>query len=436
MQRRRPESGFALLLVFAMAAAIAITMYMEMPNIVFEAQRQREELLIERGEQYKRAVQLYVRKFAGRYPPSIDALENTNEMRFLRHRYDDPMTGKKEWRLIHISGGVFTDSLVNKPKLQKDQQKEASVNTFITEGPAIGSTIQSQQSAGAGSVWMRARRKMVASGSPGDAGSEEQPPDGSTPPEVAAPPAAMTTPQQPATFGQMQPQTSPNSPQGAAAQSTPMGSTGMNAQSGFAGPGIATQGPNQAVNMIQQILTRPRPGGLAGTGGMGGTGTQFGNGIAGVASTLEESGIKNYNERSKYNEWEFVYDVSKDKTGTGGVAAGGLQPGGSPMGSSSGSSGGTGQSGSFGQSGGFSSPFSIGGSRGNPTSPGGTAGQSGSGAQSGSGGFGSGFGSGFGGGGFGGSGSTTTPTNPPPPAKGQQQQQPTQTQQPPNPNPQ
>ena len=57
------ESGFAMLLVFAMAAAVAIMLYLELPRVAFEAQRSREQLLIERGEQYKRAIQLYFRKF-------------------------------------------------------------------------------------------------------------------------------------------------------------------------------------------------------------------------------------------------------------------------------------------------------------------------------------------------------------------------------------
>ncbi|HET9319292.1 MAG TPA: hypothetical protein VFO27_05940, partial [Bryobacteraceae bacterium] len=83
--RRRGESGFALLLVFVMAATIAIMLYMELPRVAFEAQRNKEELLIERGEQYKRAIQLYFRKLKT-YPASIDALENTNNVRFLRRR--------------------------------------------------------------------------------------------------------------------------------------------------------------------------------------------------------------------------------------------------------------------------------------------------------------------------------------------------------------
>src|SRR5579864_574695 len=137
------DSGFALLLVFAMAAAVAIMLYMELPRVAFEAQRNKEELLIERGEQYKRAIQLYFRKFKT-YPASIEQLENTNNVRFLRRRYPDPLTGKGEWRLIHVGpGGVFTDSLTQKPK--KNDKPGANQNTFITEGPAIGSALPENQ---------------------------------------------------------------------------------------------------------------------------------------------------------------------------------------------------------------------------------------------------------------------------------------------------
>ena len=108
-----PESGYAMLLVFLMAAMIAIALYNEMPRVAFEAQRAKEQLLIERGEQYKRAIQLFVRKMS-RYPATIEELESTNNIRFLRKRYVDPMTGKDKWRLIHINGGVLTDSIVQK----------------------------------------------------------------------------------------------------------------------------------------------------------------------------------------------------------------------------------------------------------------------------------------------------------------------------------
>lgn len=53
-------------------------------------------------EQYVRAIQLYQRKFPGQYPASIKVLESTNNMRFLRHVYIDPLTGKADYKLIHL----------------------------------------------------------------------------------------------------------------------------------------------------------------------------------------------------------------------------------------------------------------------------------------------------------------------------------------------
>ena len=114
-RRKGQESGFALLFVLLAAAMIAIFLYSQMPNVAFEGQRQKEADLVAHGEQYKRAIKLFFRQF-GRYPPSIDALENTNNIRFLRRRFKDPMTGKDDWRFIHAGGpGLFTDSLTKKP---------------------------------------------------------------------------------------------------------------------------------------------------------------------------------------------------------------------------------------------------------------------------------------------------------------------------------
>ena len=84
--KKSRESGFAMLLVFLMAATIAITLYLEIPRVAFKAQRQKEQLLIERGEQYKRAIQLFVR-VNGRYPGDLKDLENFNNRRFLRHKF-------------------------------------------------------------------------------------------------------------------------------------------------------------------------------------------------------------------------------------------------------------------------------------------------------------------------------------------------------------
>src|SRR3954447_16325313 len=109
------ESGSALLIVFVFAAVIAIMLYRELPVDAFEAQRQKEELLVDRGNEYARGVKLFVRK-VGQYPQSFDALENTNRMRVLRRRFKDPMTGKDDWRLLHAGpGGMLIDSKVKSP---------------------------------------------------------------------------------------------------------------------------------------------------------------------------------------------------------------------------------------------------------------------------------------------------------------------------------
>jgi hypothetical protein len=76
------------------------------------------------------------------------------------------------------------------------------------------------------------------------------------------------------------------------------------------------------LEMINRILTTPRSNTMQAPGAPG---LQIGGGIAGFASMLEAPSIKIYNERQKYNEWEFIYDMKKDKRLLG-AAAGGMNP--------------------------------------------------------------------------------------------------------------
>jgi type II secretory pathway pseudopilin PulG len=376
------QRGFALLLVFVLAAAIAITLYTELPRVAFEAQRNKEEMLIERGEQYTRAIQLYVRKVK-KYPATIEELENTNQIRFLRKRYNDPMTGKSEWRLVHVGpGGVFTDSLTHKPPAAKEEEK--AVNTFVTEAAPLGSTAQQAQTGPGFPLVRPSDRVLRPGGLPGQptdplnpqlnaqqqAGypqsgvgnfqnfqnPNQQPgavplPPGmpGLPPGVMAPSGAYPpgfNPQQPgfnpqAGFNPQQPGFNPQQQQfqtgfglppqpvvypGQPANSQTGGvspypySTQPGAQGGAAPigqPGTTPNpagppGQNQALSLINQILTTPR-GPPAGAAASQPLGTQIGGGIAGIASTVEREGIKVYNDKEKYNEWEFLYDLTQDK---------------------------------------------------------------------------------------------------------------------------
>jgi len=44
-----------------------------------------------------------------------------------------------------------------------------------------------------------------------------------------------------------------------------------------------------------------------------GQGQVMGGGLVGIASTVDAEGIMVYNDRTNYSEWEFIYDVTKDR---------------------------------------------------------------------------------------------------------------------------
>jgi len=95
------EAGFALVWVVFMLAVMMLALTVAAPKIAKSIQRDREVETMHRGKQYSRAVKLYYKKF-GRYPPNQDALVKTNEIRFLRKKYLDPMTGKDDWKPIPL----------------------------------------------------------------------------------------------------------------------------------------------------------------------------------------------------------------------------------------------------------------------------------------------------------------------------------------------
>ena len=94
------EQGYMLLAVIVMLALMVVAAAAAAPDIAMSIRREREAELIHRGTQYMRAIQHYYKQF-GRYPMRIEDLENSNNMRFLRRRYKDPITGK-DFRLLHF----------------------------------------------------------------------------------------------------------------------------------------------------------------------------------------------------------------------------------------------------------------------------------------------------------------------------------------------
>ena len=398
MKRRRGnESGFALLLVFLMAAIIAITLYMEIPRVAFDAQRQKEDLLIYRGEQYKRAIQVFARQNK-RYPSKIEDLESTNNRHYLRRRYIDPMTGKDEWRAVHTNGMTLTDSKV---QTQQQQKKDGGgdINTtgqYVGVVAGLGQTLPNQPgNSNPGGNLANRKRDSDNRGPSGNPGDPTAPGGGNTlaggmPTMPGTQPGGIGgvqgQPIQPGMPGQPgglpgipgMPGSVPGQPPmgtgtntgsntntnsggsylgsggsylggggsylgGSAAPTAPGGTmlptgqpgpgsfppgTPVNSQTGGVsatmngpvsnpgfpgqpGMGVNPAANNAAQNMIQNLLTQPRPGGIpnTNTNGM----TTMGGGIAGFASTVDQDSIMVYNDQTNYGLWEFIFDPNKVK---------------------------------------------------------------------------------------------------------------------------
>ena len=338
MKRRRGESGFAMLLVLLLSACIAITLYMEIPRVAFEAERQKELLLVDRGNQFKRAIQVFVTDKTNnpthRYPASIDEMESFNNHRYLRHRYVDPMTGKDEWRLVHINGGILTDSVTT----QATPANAAGQSGGSTIAATVGISEQASMDSGAGGNAAGGVTRAL-NRRPSDTGGDPNSPGGS--PGMAGgsngagglPPTAPGMPGMPPGIPGMPGQSgAPGTPVGgqqsppancfgsdctattAGGQPPAGGIPGVPGGMGGAGMGMpGGQGNGQAnaqsaaASMIGNLLTTPRPGGMP-TGMPGAT---VGGGVAGVASKYQAEGIMVINQRTKINEWEYIFDQTK-----------------------------------------------------------------------------------------------------------------------------
>ena len=99
-----------MIVVMMIAVLLLISLTASLPSVYQEGTREKEKEAIFRGYQYGRAVARFHRQF-NRYPVSVKELLQTNNMRFLRKEYSDPLDPKGKWRFIHANAsGVLLDS--------------------------------------------------------------------------------------------------------------------------------------------------------------------------------------------------------------------------------------------------------------------------------------------------------------------------------------
>jgi type II secretory pathway pseudopilin PulG len=100
--------GYMMITLMLGFALIAIGLLAVLPEIGQQIKRDREEEMRHRGTAYMRAIQHFYKK-TGRYPSRLEELENTNNIRFLRKRYKDPIsrdpeTGQeRDFKLLHVT---------------------------------------------------------------------------------------------------------------------------------------------------------------------------------------------------------------------------------------------------------------------------------------------------------------------------------------------
>jgi type II secretory pathway pseudopilin PulG len=281
--------------VLVLVALVLITLAVAAPRVASELQRDKEDELMHRGLQYARAIRLYYKKF-GRYPSSLDQLEKTNEIRFLRKRYKDPVTGKDEWRLIH-----FGEAKVKPTGLFGQALQGADAGTGGTGGVGVGG--MGAGSAGtAGSSAFGAQRGLGASSAFGSSSTLGGSSFGS---------GASTT--SAATDGQA----------GSSTATGGIGASGSAFGSAFGSTGSATGSGSSSTSAFGSPAS-------SATSGIGGTGQTFGGaGIVGVSSTSPKVSIREFKKQKHYNEWEFVYNPMQDQQGQNGQNGTGIlmQPG-------------------------------------------------------------------------------------------------------------
>ena len=266
-----------LLAVLFMMAMMVIVALAVAPALVQQAKRDREEEMIHRGTEYARAIRKYYRKF-GQYPGNLEQLENTNQMRFLRRRYKDPLTKDGEWKLLHYADIASIIGIRGIPATQLGAQAGAAGGGLSSVPSTPGTTGTAGSYQGAGTAALGAQLSLQQQS--GVAGDQSQ---------SAAQPGGGTSPVASGAAGG-----------GAQAQSGFSLGPGPGQSSGAGGaPGQGATGQSGSNNTI------------FGNTGVGGQ-TFGGGAIVGVASKSKDPTIRIFNQKKTYDEWVFIYSPAME----------------------------------------------------------------------------------------------------------------------------
>ncbi|MBS1820395.1 MAG: type II secretion system protein [Acidobacteria bacterium] len=139
------EEGFMLLGAVVLVFLVLLALSVAAPKVARDLRRDKEVESIHRANEYVRAIRLFYLK-NGHYPGNMEQLEKSNNVRFLRQKYEDPLTGKADWRLIHQNEakttvkGFFGQPLAGLPGSSGGLGSAASM---VSSGQSGASTVSS-----------------------------------------------------------------------------------------------------------------------------------------------------------------------------------------------------------------------------------------------------------------------------------------------------
>jgi type II secretory pathway pseudopilin PulG len=278
--RNFAEEGFLLMGVLVLVLVLSISLAIAAPKIAQEMQRDKEAEYYHRGQQYARAIRLFYNK-TGHYPTDIAQLEKTDEIRFLRKRYRDPITGSSNWRLIHQ--GEAKSQLMG----LFGQPYAGQIPGASTPAPLIGNVPANGPTANTGSTGSGSFGNNSGFGGAGNFGGG-------------------------------------NSPVASTGGSGFSSGGGFSSGSGFSmGSGFSSTSSSSNSSPNANQPGNGNQGASNGGLSFGGTNpaTTFGGAIVGVSSTSKKESIRVYRKQTHYDQWEFVYNPAEDGIG------GGSQPG-------------------------------------------------------------------------------------------------------------
>jgi hypothetical protein len=362
--RRNRQRGFAYIM-----ALIAVMMMMTATLAIYEkgatlARRDREDEMIWRGNQYKRAIRLYYHK-TGKYPQTIDDLtKGLPQLHFLRQEYKDP-TNKADgtWRFIYVNAAGSIIGSVKYATLQQMQilDMNGGVMPVIPGQPGVPASSLATGPQATGINGSSSDSNGASNGSANNNGGQNgtgQNPDGSTPgsnpgsldqggqnPAGAPSPNGggdASNPQNP-----QNPQNPSQSPFGGQNPSSP-GTSSIFGPGGSNPTGTGLGNPNMPGGALSTAnlaaLAQLKPTGPV-------DGPVLGGFLTGVGGKTDAKSIKYYHGAKKLNQFEFIWNPLEDAAAAlqnqmsnmqGNVLQGSTSPNGSSTSGTSGSNSGFG----------------------------------------------------------------------------------------------